>query len=135
MASTSSTIAAVLMAALLVATTTRTAEGQAECASQLVPCAEYLNSTTPPASCCTALKIVVTTELDCLCRLYHTPALFPGVNITQALMLPKYCDIPGDVSACDALAPAPSPTPGAPAGRNEGNGGTGSPGPDSQPCS
>ncbi|KAK4435088.1 hypothetical protein Salat_0672100 [Sesamum alatum] len=104
MASTSSTIAAVFMAALLVATTTRTAEGQAECASQLLPCAEYLNSTNPPASCCIALRIVVTTELDCVCRLYHTPALFPGVNITQALMLPKYCDISSDVGACDGMS-------------------------------
>ncbi|KAK4400347.1 hypothetical protein Sango_1140800 [Sesamum angolense] len=113
----SSTIAAVLTVALLVAAT-GVAEAQTDCVSKLVPCADYLNSTNPSATCCNAIKEVVTTQLDCLCRLYNNPALLGGINITQALLLPKYCNLPGDVSACNALAPHPSsvPPPAVPGG-------------------
>ncbi|KAG8382387.1 hypothetical protein BUALT_Bualt05G0072100 [Buddleja alternifolia] len=115
-------IAAVLTVAVLVAST-RVAEGQSDCASQLVPCAEYLNSTNPSAICCNAIRQVVTTQLDCLCRLYNNPALLAGINITQALELPKHCNISSDTSPCNALAPGSSsvPPPALPGGGNGGN--------------
>lgn len=93
-------ITVAIMAALLSATTT---EAQTpSCASKLVPCAPFLNSTKPPASCCDPLREAVTKDLQCLCNLYENPALLIslGINVTQAIGLPKYCNIPGDVTAC-----------------------------------
>ncbi|KAG5588920.1 hypothetical protein H5410_039434, partial [Solanum commersonii] len=85
------------------------------CASKLVPCAPYLNASSPPA--------------DCLCKLYENPTLLPslGINITQALALPKACNISGDLSACTTGgAPGPSseglPPPVMPGGNNGSNG-------------
>ncbi|KAK4365242.1 hypothetical protein RND71_016600 [Anisodus tanguticus] len=104
-------ITVAITAALLSATTT---EAQTpSCASKLVPCADYLNSTKPPASCCDPLKEAVTKDLDCLCKLYENPTLLTtlGINVTQAIGLPKYCNIPGDVSACKAAAPKSSSSP------------------------
>ncbi|KAI3453605.1 hypothetical protein Pfo_010268 [Paulownia fortunei] len=114
----SSTIAAVLTVALLVATT-RVAEGQSDCAAKLVPCAAYLNSTNPSAECCSAIREVVSTQLDCLCRLYETPGALGGINITQALLLPKYCNIPNDISACNAPRSSALPPPAAGGGRDD----------------
>ncbi|XP_060207261.1 non-specific lipid transfer protein GPI-anchored 7-like [Lycium barbarum] len=92
--------------ALLSVTTTQAQ--QPDCASKLVPCAPYLNSTKPPASCCDPLREAVTDDLACLCKLYGNPTLLPslGINVTQAIGLPKYCNIPGDVSACKAASPS-----------------------------
>ncbi|XP_019160550.1 PREDICTED: lipid transfer-like protein VAS [Ipomoea nil] len=116
------------LAAVLMLTATATAQSTS-CASNLVPCAEYLNSTKPPASCCDPLKETVTKELSCLCNLYKNPEVLKslGVNITQALELPKHCGISNDVSACDkALSPTaatnttppsvPQPPPATPSG-------------------
>ncbi|KAF8412397.1 hypothetical protein HHK36_000360 [Tetracentron sinense] len=81
-------------------------EGQSStpsCAMALVPCADYLNSTNPPESCCKPLKQTVETQLECLCNLYNNPGLFASlrINITQALALPKYCGVSGNLSACN----------------------------------
>ncbi|PHU28429.1 hypothetical protein BC332_00522 [Capsicum chinense] len=102
-------ITVALTAALLSAATT-SAQTPPSCASKLVPCAPFLNSTKPPATCCDPLREAVTKDLDCLCKLYENPTLLPslGINVTQAIGLPKYCDIPGDVSACKAAAPGSS---------------------------
>ncbi|GFQ04023.1 protein yls3 [Phtheirospermum japonicum] len=115
------TIAAVVTVAVVVAAT-GVAEGQSDCVAQLVTCAQYLNSTSPSRECCNAIQRVVSTQLPCLCSLYKNPQAFPGINITQALELPTHCNLPNDVSACDALAPGSSahPPPGVP-GR-DGNG-------------
>ncbi|XP_031114654.1 protein YLS3-like [Ipomoea triloba] len=88
-----------MLAAVLMLTATATATATA----QSISCAAYLNSTKPPASCCDALKESVTKELSCLCKLYKNPEVLKslGVNITQALQLPKHCGISNDVSACD----------------------------------
>ncbi|XP_052170757.1 non-specific lipid transfer protein GPI-anchored 7-like [Diospyros lotus] len=100
--------------ALVVTAATRGAEAQApttSCASKLAPCANSMNSTNPPASCCDPLKEVVTKELSCLCNLYNTPGLLEslGINSTQAVLLLGSCKIPGDISACSkASAPAPA---------------------------
>lgn len=100
-------ITAAITAVLLSATTT---EAQPSCASKLVPCASYLNSTKPPASCCDPLREAVTKDLQCLCKLYENPTFLStmGINVTQAIGLPKYCNIPGDVTACKAVAPSSS---------------------------
>nr|GLL39334.1 lipid transfer-like protein VAS [Ipomoea trifida] len=102
MASTKTLTAAIAAVLMLTATATATAQF-ISCAYNLIPCAAYLNSTKPPASCCDALKESVTKELSCLCNLYNNPELLKslGVNITEALQLPKHCGISNDVSACD----------------------------------
>lgn len=73
-----------------------------DCASKLVPCGNYLNSTTPPDSCCSPLREAVRTELKCLCNLYSDRQIFKslGINITQALELPKHCGVTSNLTAC-----------------------------------
>ncbi|KAI3918301.1 hypothetical protein MKX01_041621 [Papaver californicum] len=96
------------------------------CAAALVPCAGYLNSTKPPESCCKPLKETIKTQRKCLCDLYEDQSLLPvmGINVTQALLLPKYCGVSDDTSLCSkAEAPAPSsatspPPPGVAGGTN-----------------
>ncbi|KAG5530221.1 hypothetical protein RHGRI_030559 [Rhododendron griersonianum] len=57
-------ISAVLVAVVVLVAATKAAEVQstASCAQKLVPCADYMNSTNPPASCCNPLRDVVTNE-------------------------------------------------------------------------
>ncbi|KAI8537000.1 hypothetical protein RHMOL_Rhmol10G0300900 [Rhododendron molle] len=57
-------ISAVLVAVAVLVAATKVAEGQstASCAQKLVPCADYMNSTNPPASCCDPLRDVVTND-------------------------------------------------------------------------
>ncbi|KAI3898430.1 hypothetical protein MKX03_001328, partial [Papaver bracteatum] len=61
------------------------------CATTLVPCGDYLNSTKPPESCCKPLKDTIKTPRKCLCDLYEDTSILPnfGINATQTLMLPK----------------------------------------------
>ncbi|KAK2979686.1 hypothetical protein RJ640_027266 [Escallonia rubra] len=107
-------MAAMLTVMVAVAAAIRVAEGQPtpSCASKLVPCANYMNSTNPPSSCCDPLREAVTNELPCLCNLYKSGFLESlGINVTQALNLSATCKIPGDLSACTATAPTSSTTP------------------------
>ncbi|KAL6004884.1 hypothetical protein ACLOJK_005441 [Asimina triloba] len=80
------------------------------CASSLVPCAAYLNSSSPSAECCTAIKNAVSTQLTCLCKLFSNKEILKNfnVNVTQALELPKHCGVSADLSACNQGAPAPT---------------------------
>ncbi|KAK6935233.1 Bifunctional inhibitor/plant lipid transfer protein/seed storage helical domain [Dillenia turbinata] len=100
-------------------------EGQTEpsCANDLEPCLAYLNSTSPPASCCDPLKKTVETQRACLCSLYENPSLLKalGVNLTQALELPKYCGVSDNVSACNSSALSPTSTPPPPPPPTAGN--------------
>ncbi|KAJ8538678.1 hypothetical protein K7X08_029974 [Anisodus acutangulus] len=110
----------------IMATTAADAETPS-CASKLVPCAPFLNNPKPPAECCDPLREAITNDLDCLCKLYENPTLLPslGINITQALALPKACNIPGDISSCKGAAPGPSsalPPPATPGGKDDNNG-------------
>ncbi|KAA8521902.1 hypothetical protein F0562_012784 [Nyssa sinensis] len=113
------------LAVVVLAVGTRVAEGQPtpSCASKLVPCANYISSPNPPASCCDPLREAVTQERDCLCNLYNTPGLLAslGINVTEALLVPGRCNIPGasDFSACGKASaptgssvPPPPPVPG-----------------------
>ncbi|XP_051129206.1 non-specific lipid transfer protein GPI-anchored 7-like [Andrographis paniculata] len=101
------------------------AEGQNDCAAQLVPCAAYLNSSNPSAECCGAIRQVVSTQLPCLCNLVNHPELVPGVDLAQALKLPQHCNISSDTSACRSPAPDSSAglPPPATRGGGDGNGG------------
>ncbi|XXG67377.1 hypothetical protein AAC387_Pa06g0737 [Persea americana] len=102
-----------------------------DCASKLVPCANYLNSTTPPDSCCSPLREAVRTELKCLCNLYSDRQIFKslGINITQALELPKHCGVTSNLTACKEQATAPaagSSPPSPPSGNSGGSNGAAS---------
>ncbi|CAI8609652.1 unnamed protein product [Vicia faba] len=90
------------------------AQDTTSCASNLIPCADFLNSTKPPSSCCDPLKKTVETQLTCLCNLFYTPGLLETfhVNITQALGLAGKCGIPGGISSCKQAGSAPAPTAG-----------------------
>ncbi|KAL1568970.1 hypothetical protein AAHA92_00507 [Salvia divinorum] len=127
MAISSLTIAAVMTVAVLLAAG-RVAEGQPDCANKLLPCAAYLNSTKPSSECCDAMRTVVTTQLACLCGLIKNPGALP-VNITQALELPKHCNLSSDTTACNAIAGAPGssslPPPATPGGNGNGGNGAG----------
>lgn len=112
--------AAVVMVAVMASTATHAQTNPPSCASDLVPCANFLNSTKPPPSCCDPLRKAVQNELRCLCNLFNDKSLFKslGINVTQAVKLPGACGIKGDLSACNASSPAPRPaslTPPAPA--------------------
>lgn len=84
------------------------AQTTASCASQLVPCAPYLNSTSPPSNCCTPLRETIQNDRDCLCNLYQNPSLLEAfrINITQALELPRRCNISDSISACNNGLPS-----------------------------
>ncbi|EPS61441.1 hypothetical protein M569_13357 [Genlisea aurea] len=97
----SSAIAAVVAAVVLVGIANAQTPTPT-CISQLLSCAPFLNSTAKPTSeCCTAIGQVISTQLQCLCGLYQNPVLLTGINISQALLIPKHCGIAGDVSLCN----------------------------------
>ncbi|XP_068651305.1 non-specific lipid transfer protein GPI-anchored 9-like [Aristolochia californica] len=96
-----------------------------ECASKLIPCQDFLNSTSPPSSCCGPMRDAVKNDLACLCNLFRQSELFKAfnINITQALELPKHCGITDGIGACKT-ASAPAPTggvhpPSTPGGENK----------------
>lgn len=92
-----------IMAILVVVVVMGMAEAQTpSCASKLVPCANYLNSTKPGDECCNSIKQAVTTELPCLCNLYNTPGLLQsfGVSVDQALRLTQNCGVPVRLDQC-----------------------------------
>ncbi|KAL6004887.1 hypothetical protein ACLOJK_005444 [Asimina triloba] len=77
--------------------------GVPPCATKLVPCAGYLNSTSPPATCCNSIQDAVTNQLTCLCNLYNNPQLLKTFNVdpSQAFALSKNCGLKTDMSACN----------------------------------
>ncbi|XP_076887258.1 non-specific lipid transfer protein GPI-anchored 9-like [Bidens hawaiensis] len=107
----------VVFALLVITISIPTAYTQAQtCASKLVPCAPYLNTTIkPPNTCCDPIKETVATDLPCLCNLYSNPDFLSGlgINISQALRLPRLCGVNSDTSVCKnvhAQAPGGSST-------------------------
>nr|XP_043638860.1 non-specific lipid transfer protein GPI-anchored 7-like isoform X2 [Erigeron canadensis] len=108
-------VALVAISAISISTTRAQAQ---TCASKLIPCGAYLNTTTkPPNSCCDPIKEAVATDLPCLCNLYKNPSFLSGIgiNVTQALRLPRLCGLSYDASACDtAQSPGGSTTPATP---------------------
>nr|CAD1818926.1 unnamed protein product [Ananas comosus var. bracteatus] len=82
----------------------------------LVPCAIYLNSTNPPASCCNPLKNAFTNELPCACAVFHNPAILKGLglDVTTGLALIRHCNITGVSPSLCSSAPTPATTPPTP---------------------
>ncbi|XP_042510840.1 non-specific lipid transfer protein GPI-anchored 3-like [Macadamia integrifolia] len=106
----------VMVAIVMVAGMTGLVEGQSStpsCAEALVPCANYLNSTKPPASCCTPLNKTVATQLQCLCNLLNDTSLFQSlkINLTQALGLSKNCGLADTTAACSKFSASPVASP------------------------
>ncbi|XP_078174319.1 non-specific lipid transfer protein GPI-anchored 7-like [Carex rostrata] len=83
------------------------------CASKLVSCASYLNSTNPPASCCDPLKEAITNEMQCLCSIYEDPTILKAfnINLTEANQLAGHCGINSGTNQCNASSPSGTPTP------------------------
>ncbi|OEL19328.1 hypothetical protein BAE44_0019657 [Dichanthelium oligosanthes] len=95
------------------------AGGVPSCASKLVPCAAYLNSTAaPPATCCAPLKEAAANETACMCAMLLNKAALQafGVKPEQGLGLAKRCGVTTDASAC-----AKSATTAAGAGADTGS--------------
>ncbi|KAK1411152.1 hypothetical protein QVD17_37697 [Tagetes erecta] len=79
------------------------------------PCLNYItgNSSTPASGCCTQLASVVKSQPRCLCEVLNGGGSSLGLNInqTQALELPRACNVQTPpTSQCDAASPGSSPT-------------------------
>ena len=76
-----------------------------DCASKLVPCASYVNSASPPDSCCNLIRGVTATQLPCICDLYSNPGVFKDFGITsdQLLSLTRVCAVSTDLSKCNGI--------------------------------
>ncbi|AES90970.2 Lipid transfer protein [Medicago truncatula] len=103
-----------LMVLLMINTTEAQSTDIPSCATNLIPCADYLNSTKPPSSCCDPIKKTVETELTCLCNLFYAPGLLAtfNINTTQALALSRNCGVTTDLTTCKHNGSAPAPTSG-----------------------
>jgi hypothetical protein len=123
--------------ALAVASPTTSDDGTAvpSCATKLVPCAAFLNSTaTPPAAtCCGPLKEAAFNESKCVCAMLLNKAALQelGVAPEQGLALAKRCGVTVGASVCDkytaagaAAGSSASSTGTTPAASSTGNGGT-----------
>ncbi|KAL8199528.1 hypothetical protein R6Q57_013096 [Mikania cordata] len=100
---TTSSSLTVVVTLLIIVVSISTAHAQTQTyAVNLLPCAQYINSTTiPPNSYCDPIKHAVANDLMCLCSLHQNPSFLAGigVNVAQALRLPQLCGIPADVTA------------------------------------
>ena len=76
--------------------------GTYPCLSKLMPCAAFIKSPNPPATCCIPLKDAIDKEVDCLCSLFNNQEILKTFNVTQddALKLPKNCGADTDLSKC-----------------------------------
>ncbi|KAI3826631.1 hypothetical protein L1987_00681 [Smallanthus sonchifolius] len=88
------------------------------CTSVLIsmsPCLNYIsgNTSTPSSGCCTQLASVVRSQPECLCQVLNGGGSSLGLNInqTQALELPKACNVQTpSTSQCNAASPTNSPS-------------------------
>ncbi|XP_058079324.1 non-specific lipid transfer protein GPI-anchored 3-like [Magnolia sinica] len=76
------------------------------CMSKLLPCQDYLHpsKTTPPSTCCDALKDLIKGDQHCLCDIFNNAELMNTFNVTteQALEAPKACGVPVDIKMCES---------------------------------
>lgn len=77
------------------------AQAAPDCASSVLPCMDYLNSTNPPDICCNPIKEISATQKTCFCDVM-APGLLEsfGINTTQALRLIDSCGVDFNVSIC-----------------------------------
>ncbi|KAM1278904.1 hypothetical protein ACFX13_031849 [Malus domestica] len=86
--------------------------------SSVTPCANYITGSTsnggsPTAGCCSSLKSLMGTGMDCACLLITggVPVQLP-INRTLALSLPRACKMGGVPVQCKASgSPLPAPGP------------------------
>ncbi|KAL6494366.1 hypothetical protein OROGR_031166 [Orobanche gracilis] len=76
-----------------------------QCVQKLLPCQPYLKGSSaaaPPASCCLPLKQIVSSDRQCLCKVFNDPNLLISLNVTRddALNLAKSCGADADTSIC-----------------------------------
>ncbi|KAI3875879.1 hypothetical protein MKW92_025285 [Papaver armeniacum] len=93
---------------------------QSDCTNVIIslsPCLNYLtgNSSTPSSDCCSQLSTVVRSKPECLCQVLNgDDSSLAGLNInkTQALGLPKACNVQTpSISKCNSAgSPSGSPT-------------------------
>ncbi|CAI9776816.1 unnamed protein product [Fraxinus pennsylvanica] len=126
----------VMIMTLMLATlfSTGTIAQSTDCTNVLIsmsPCLNYIsgNSSTPSTGCCTQLASVVRSQPQCLCQVLNGGGSSLGLNInqTQAMALPKACNVQTPpVSQCNAAgSPAASPN-GSPDSPNANPSGGGS---------
>ncbi|KAK8946000.1 hypothetical protein KSP40_PGU004770 [Platanthera guangdongensis] len=103
-------MAAAAMVAVMAAGTA--AQGTSlTCASQLIPCQKYLNSSKPPEDCCGPLKDAVKNDLPCLCAIFKSPDILKSfkIDLNQALNLSVNCGITASsTNLCNAAGMLPS---------------------------
>ncbi|KAJ7526967.1 hypothetical protein O6H91_16G029500 [Diphasiastrum complanatum] len=81
-----------------------------DCTSQMMqmqPCLSFVegNVNMPGTPCCSGLSSVYKNSPVCLCELISSPGGLstPGINITNAILLPTICKVPTDTSQCTAM--------------------------------
>ncbi|PKA61391.1 Non-specific lipid-transfer protein-like protein [Apostasia shenzhenica] len=95
------------------------AEDRAECVDQLtclLPCLAFVTSDAhvPTPDCCGQVKAVVGKSFKCVCLLVkdrNEPELGITVNVTQAVTLPAFCNVPANISDCTKLLKLPMGSP------------------------
>lgn len=92
-----STILAITIAMLCGCGTAQSSSGCTNVIISMSPCLNYItgNSSTPSSGCCTQLSSVVKSQPQCLCEVLNGggPSLGLNINQTQALELPKACNV------------------------------------------
>ncbi|KAJ8899383.1 hypothetical protein K2173_018357 [Erythroxylum novogranatense] len=86
--------------------------------SSFTPCINYVtgssaNGTSPTSTCCSTLKTLMSTSMDCTCLVLtaNIPVQLP-FNRTLALSLPRACNMDGVPIQCKASgSPLPAPGP------------------------
>lgn len=74
--------------------------------SLFTPCMGFLtnssaNGTSPTTECCTALKSLTSSGMDCLCLIITASVPFKiPINRTLAVSLPRACNMPGVPVQC-----------------------------------
>ncbi|XP_020585641.1 lipid transfer-like protein VAS [Phalaenopsis equestris] len=118
-AKSSATITLMVVAILALMASNAAAQGSSlTCATKLIACQKFLNSSNPPEDCCKPLREAVRTDLPCLCAIFSNPEVLKsfGVDVSQALKLPVNCGITTSSSnLCNTTAvESPSGSPGLP---------------------
>ncbi|KAL1816705.1 hypothetical protein ACET3Z_019279 [Daucus carota] len=105
------------------------AMAQSSCTSALLglsSCLNYItgNSSTPSSSCCSQLGNVVQSQPQCLCTVLSGGAAALGLNVnqTQALTLPRVCNVQTPpLSQCNTANGPPTSSAATPASSPEGS--------------
>ncbi|XP_054775944.1 non-specific lipid transfer protein GPI-anchored 7-like [Prosopis cineraria] len=105
-----------VMASLVVAAAAAVmaAAGEAQvdtnCAQQLAPCLDFVDSANPSLVCCNPIQNMVINDLSCLCSVYSDTDFLQslGLNRTIALRLIRRCGLTVSFASCEASVPPPT---------------------------